>query len=106
MPQTSPIYASSCCSRGINSFTLAAKLSLHMGRSITIPLPGKDDNRSGKRLLLRADDRTVWAVPPLWTDSVPPDPEVVIGQGRTLLGVVDLLALASLVTRLSQGEGW
>jgi len=62
---------------------------------------GERYNRSGKRLLLRVDDRTVCSVPPQWTDIVAPDPEVLMGGGRTLFRVVDLLELARLVTRLS-----
>jgi hypothetical protein len=54
--------------------------------------------------LLRVDDATVWSVPPQWTDIVSPDAEVVLGQGRALFRVVDLLELASLVRRLSVGE--
>jgi hypothetical protein len=65
---------------------------------------GERCNRSGKRLLLRVDDATVWSVPPQWTDIVSPDPEVVLGRGRALFRVVDLLELASLVRRLSVGE--
>jgi hypothetical protein len=55
--------------------------------------------------LLRVDDRTVCSVPPQWTDSVAPDPEVVMGQGRALFRILDLLELASLVTRLSRERG-
>jgi hypothetical protein len=58
-------------------------------------------NRYGKRLLLRADDATVWSIPSQWTDIVAPDPEVVMGRGRSLVRVVDLLELASLVKHLA-----
>ncbi|MFJ1260861.1 DUF5372 family protein, partial [Cupriavidus sp. CuC1] len=61
---------------------------------------GERYNRSGKRLLLRVDDRTVCSVPPEWTDIAAPDPEVVMGQGRALFRVADLMTLADLVTRL------
>jgi hypothetical protein len=57
---------------------------------------------TGKRLLLRVDDKTVCCVPPQWTDTVAPDPEVAMGQGRSLFRVSDLLELASLVARLSR----
>ena len=57
-------------------------------------------NRYGKRLLLRADDGTVWSVPPQWTDTVALDSEVAMGQGRSLFRVVDLLELTSLVEHL------
>lgn len=62
---------------------------------------GERHNRSGKRLLLRIDDSTICSVPPQWTDAAAPDPEVVIGQGRSLLRVVDLVGLARLVEQLS-----
>jgi hypothetical protein len=51
--------------------------------------------------LLRVDDRTICSVPPQWTDIAAPDPEVLIGQGRALFWVADLVELAGLVTRLS-----
>ena len=66
---------------------------------------GERYNRSGKRLLLRVDDKTVCSVPPQWTDLAASDPEVVMGQGRALFRVVDLLELASLVSRLSGERG-
>jgi hypothetical protein len=63
---------------------------------------GERYNRSGKRLLLRVDDTIVCSVPPQWTDAATPDPEVVMGQGRALFRVADLLELANLVSRLCQ----
>jgi len=62
---------------------------------------GERHNRSGKRLLLRIDDSTICSVPPQWTDFAAPDPEVVMGRGRALLRVVDLMGLARLVEQLS-----
>ncbi len=62
---------------------------------------GERYNRSGKRLLLRVDDATVCSVPPQWTDIVALDLEVVMGQGRALFRVVDLMELARLVRTLS-----
>jgi len=58
-------------------------------------------NRYGKRLLLRADDGTVWSVPPQWTDTVALDSEVAMGQGRSFFRVVDLLELINLVEHLA-----
>jgi hypothetical protein len=46
----------------------------------------------------------VFSVPRQWTDVVAPDAEVVIGEGRSLLRVADLLELADLVSRLV-GQG-
>ena len=61
-------------------------------------------NRFGKRLLLEADNGAVCAVPPQWTDVVAPDPEIVLGGGRALFRVADLLELAQLIDRL-MGRG-
>jgi hypothetical protein len=65
---------------------------------------GERYNRSGKRLLLRVDDTIVCSVPLQWTDAATPDPEVVMGQGRALFRVADLLELANLVSHLCQGR--
>jgi hypothetical protein len=62
---------------------------------------GERYNRFGKRLLLRIDNGTICSVPPQWTDAIAPDPEVVVGQGRALFRVVDLMGLALLVERIS-----
>jgi Family of unknown function (DUF5372) len=62
---------------------------------------GERCNRAGRRLLLRVDDRTICSVPPQWTDIAAPDPEVLLGQGRALFRVADMVELARLVTRLS-----
>ncbi|MDH5625343.1 MAG: Y4bD/Y4pK family protein [Nitrospira sp.] len=64
---------------------------------------GERYNRYGKRLLLRVDDRTICSVPPQWTDLVAPDVEIVMGKGRALLRVADLMELARLVGRLNKG---
>jgi Family of unknown function (DUF5372) len=65
---------------------------------------GERYNRYGTRLLLRVDQDHVYSVPRQWTDMVAPDPEVVIGEGRSLLRVADLLELADLVSRLVEEE--
>ena len=57
-------------------------------------------NRFGKRLLLRFEDGVTCPVPEQWTDLVAPDPEVVMGSGRSALRVGDLLELWELATRL------
>jgi len=54
---------------------------------------GERYNRYGTRLLLRVDNERVCSVPRQWTDVVAPDPEVVIGKGRGLVRVADLLEL-------------
>ncbi|MGO9768207.1 MAG: DUF5372 family protein [Roseiarcus sp.] len=62
---------------------------------------GERCNRYGKRLLLRIDDHTICSVPPQWTDIAAVDPDIVMGQGRTLLRFVDLMELAQFVERLA-----
>lgn len=61
---------------------------------------GERFNRYGKRLLLQVGEETVCSVPPQWTDQVERDTEIVMGQGRALLRVSDLMSLAQLVARL------
>ena len=61
---------------------------------------GERHNRHGRRLLLRFDDGAVCSVPPQWTDAIPPDPEIVIGQSRALFRVSDLMELAGVVARM------
>ena len=59
-------------------------------------------NRFGTRLLLRFDDGVICPVPAQWTDLVAPDPEVVMGRGRSALRVVDLIELAKLTAALGR----
>lgn len=61
---------------------------------------GERYTRYGTRLLVRVDDDSIRAVPWQWTDVAPPDPEVVLGEGRALLRVVDFLDLAEAVAGL------
>jgi hypothetical protein len=61
---------------------------------------GERYNRYGMTLLLQSHDGVIYAVPPQWTDMVSSDPEIVIGEGRALFRVVDLLELALLMDRL------
>ena len=68
------------------------------------PCVGERYNRSGKRLLLQVDEQTVCSVPPQWTDLVASDAEIVMGEGRALLRVTDLVDLARLVARLGRGD--
>ena len=65
-----------------------------------LPCVGRRYNRYGERILLQADDAAIWSVPPQWTDLVSPDPEIVMGNGQTVLRFADLLELADLVDRL------
>jgi Family of unknown function (DUF5372) len=66
-----------------------------------LPCVGRRYNRHGERLLLQSGDARIWPVPPHWTDLVSQDPEIVMGQGRTLMRVADLMELCALVQRLS-----
>jgi hypothetical protein len=66
-----------------------------------LPCIGARYNRYGKRLLLRVDKSIICSVPPQWTDTVASDPEVIMGAGRALFRVADLLELASLVEHLA-----
>jgi hypothetical protein len=63
---------------------------------------GERYNRYGKRLLLQVNASTICSVPPQWTDLTAPDLEIAMGEGRALLRVADLMALAQLVARLSR----
>ncbi|MFS8084569.1 MAG: DUF5372 family protein [Acidobacteriota bacterium] len=63
---------------------------------------GERYNRSGKRLLLQVDEQTVCSVPPQWTDLAAADPEIVLGGGRALFRLVDLVELDRLVSRLAR----
>ncbi len=63
---------------------------------------GERYNRYGRRLLLRLDEVAVCSVPPQWTDLVTPDPEIVLGEGRALFRVADLLELVRLVNQLHE----
>jgi len=65
---------------------------------------GERYNRYGRRLLLQDDDKNIYSLPLQWTDFVAPDPEVVIGGGRALFRVADLLELEGLLSRLGQRE--
>ena len=65
---------------------------------------GERYNRYGTRLLLRGDENRLCSVPRQWTDVVAPDLEAVMGEGRSLFRVVDLLALADLVSRLVESR--
>lgn len=57
-------------------------------------------NRYGMRLVLQVDDETVCSVPPQWTDLMPPELELVMGERRAMFRVADLLELARVVDRL------
>jgi hypothetical protein len=65
---------------------------------------GERYNRYGRRLLLRLDEAVVCSVPPQWTDLATPDPEIVLGEGRALFRVADLVELARLVEQISKPD--
>jgi len=66
---------------------------------------GKRYNRYGTTLLLETGDGAVFSVPPQWTDVVAPDAEIVLGGGRALFRVADLLELTQLIDRLNGRDG-
>lgn len=61
---------------------------------------GQRHSRYGSWLLLEVGDDELHAVPPPWTDFAAPDPERVLGAGRSCFRVSDLVQLADLVDRL------
>ncbi len=63
---------------------------------------GERYNRYGTRLLLQGDDGSIFSIPPHWTDRVDSDPEIVIGGGRALFRIRDLLELEGLLSRLER----
>jgi hypothetical protein len=65
---------------------------------------GERYNRYGARLLLQVGDGSIHSLPRHWTDLVDPDPEVVIGKGRALVRVADLVDLAALLVRLRRDD--
>lgn len=63
-------------------------------------------NRHGQRLLLRAvDEDKVWSVPVRWTDVAPPSEELMIGNGRSVYRVSDLLILQRMVSEMRGQPG-
>jgi len=61
-------------------------------------------NRFRKMLLPEGDNGAVFSIPPQWTDVVAPDPEIVLGGGRALFRVADLLELTQLIDRPSDHD--
>jgi len=53
---------------------------------------------------LQVEDDVVCSVLPQWTDLVAPDPEIVIGNGKAVARVGDLLELARLVAGLREAR--
>jgi hypothetical protein len=70
-----------------------------------LPCVGERYNRYGMTLLLERANGAICSVPPQWTDIVAPDPEIVLGGGRALFRVADMLSLAQLIDRLSGHDG-
>lgn len=66
---------------------------------------GERYNRYGRRIVLEVNDEILCSVPPQWTDLVAPNPEIVIGGGRAIFCVGDLLELARLMDRLGEVAG-
>ena len=47
--------------------------------------------------MIRCADGSLCLVPASWTDFLPPDPYLLIGEGRSYFRVEDLLVLADLL---------
>ena len=60
-------------------------------------LSGFRYNRYGRRALLQIEEGVYRTIPPQWTDLSPPDPEVIIGEGRSFFRVSDLMELARMI---------
>jgi len=58
-------------------------------------------NRYGRRVLLKVGEDDICTVPRQWTDLVAPEPEILMGAGRTFFLLGDLLRLVELVRDLS-----
>jgi len=52
--------------------------------------------------VLLQSGEVAWSVPREWTDLEGPDPEVVLGEGRSPFRVRDLIDLAQVVEQLSE----
>ena len=50
-----------------------------------------------RQFIVRRPDGSLCLVPASWTDFLPPDPYLMIGQGRSHFRVEDLVALADLL---------
>jgi hypothetical protein len=59
---------------------------------------------AGKRILLQVDDTVVCSVPWQWTDLVGLDPENVLGGGRAIVRLGDLIELERLVRARAAGK--
>lgn len=61
-----------------------------------------------ERVFFFDDEGTQRSLPTGWTDAAPPDPFVVLADGRSRLRAADLLVLVELLAglcRLDRGEG-
>jgi hypothetical protein len=59
---------------------------------------GSKQQRGGERqFIIRRPDGSLCLVPASWTDFLPPDPYLMIGEGRSHFRVEDLIALADLL---------
>lgn len=65
---------------------------------------GERFNRYGTRVLLQVSKDLVRSVLREWTDLFAPDPDVVMGRGRCLFRIGDLLELTHFIARLDEGN--
>jgi hypothetical protein len=62
-------------------------------------------SRHGARVWYEARDGSVATLPRAWTDLAPPDPFVVLADGKAHFRPEDLVALAELLTAARAMEG-
>jgi transposase InsO family protein len=53
-----------------------------------------------RQFMIRGADGSLCLVPANWTDFLPPDPYLLIGEGRSYFRVEDLVALADILRRI------
>ena len=64
-----------------------------------VPICVGSKQRAGgeRQFIIRCTDGWLCLVPASWTDFLPPDPYLIIGEGRSHFRVEDLIALAALL---------
>ena len=67
-----------------------------------VPICVGSKQRAGgeRQFIIQRTDGSLCLVPASWTDFLPPDPYLMIGEGRSHFRVGDLIALADLLRRI------
>jgi len=58
-----------------------------------------------ERVTVELPDGTYRSIPVAWTDSVPTDPYISVGGGRSLFRVEDLMELVRMIKGSEEGGG-